>query len=110
MIQTIYEENGVKSRLFLIQLRYEKSAYLIPTDETSPYRSLTFFERRKGQPQSDARMKWRVLKYQSRNGGLLQVKPLPHQPLQPGFVDDVVSELFVGEHGECGAPGSRHQL
>lgn len=41
---------------------------------------------------------------------LLQVKPFPHEPLQAGFVEDVVGEFFVGKHGESGALGSGHQF
>ena len=37
---------------------------------------------------------------------LLQPKPFLHQPLQAGFVEEVVGEFFVGEHGEGGAFGS----
>jgi len=40
----------------------------------------------------------------------LQMESFPHQPLQPGFVEDVVGEFFIGEHGERGAFGSRDQL
>lgn len=34
---------------------------------------------------------------------LLQMEPLPHQPLQSRFIQDVVGEFFVGKHGEGGA-------
>jgi len=38
------------------------------------------------------------------------MKSFPHQPLQAGFVEDVVSEFFVGKHGQGGAFGARDQL
>lgn len=38
------------------------------------------------------------------------MKPLIHQSLQPGFVEDVVSEFFVGEHGQRGTFSARNQL
>ena len=41
---------------------------------------------------------------------LLQMKSFPHEPLQPGFVEDVVGEFFVREHGEGGAFGPRRQF
>lgn len=41
---------------------------------------------------------------------LLQVETFPHEPLQAGFVEDVVGEFFVGEHGESGALGSRDEF
>jgi hypothetical protein len=38
--------------------------------------------------------------------GLLQAKTFAHQALQAGFVEEIVGELLVGEHGEGGALGS----
>lgn len=41
---------------------------------------------------------------------LLQVKAFPHESLQAGFVQDVVGEFLVGEHGQGGALGTRDQF
>jgi len=41
---------------------------------------------------------------------LLQPEAFLHQPLQAGFVEEVVGEFFVGEHGEGGALGSGGQF
>lgn len=41
---------------------------------------------------------------------LLQVETFLHEPLQAGFVEDVVSEFLVGEHGQGSALGSGHQF
>jgi len=37
---------------------------------------------------------------------LLQAEALAHEALQAGFVEKVVGEFFVGEHGEGGALGA----
>jgi hypothetical protein len=41
---------------------------------------------------------------------LLQMESFPHEPLQAGFVDNVVGEFLVGEHSEGGALGPGHQF
>jgi len=41
---------------------------------------------------------------------LLQPEPFLHEPLQTRFVEQVVSQLFVGEHGEGGAFGAGGQF
>lgn len=41
---------------------------------------------------------------------LLQMESFAHQALQAGFIDNVVSEFFVGKHGEGGTFGSGHQF
>ena len=41
---------------------------------------------------------------------LLQMESLPHQALQARFVNDVVGEFFVGEHGEGSTLVSGHQF
>ena len=43
-------------------------------------------------------------------GDSLQMKSFSHQSLQARFVEDVVGELLVGEHGQGGALGSGGQL
>jgi len=37
---------------------------------------------------------------------LLQAEAFSHQALETGFVEEIVGEFFVGEHGEGGALGA----
>ncbi len=41
---------------------------------------------------------------------LLQAEAFAHQALQAGFVEKIVGEFFVGEHGEGGALGAGGEL
>jgi hypothetical protein len=45
-----------------------------------------------------------------RQSQLLQAEALGHQALQAGFIEQVVGEFFVGEHGEGGAFGASGEL
>jgi len=38
-------------------------------------------------------------------GFLLQAEAFAHEALEAGFVEEVVGEFFVGEHGGSGAGG-----
>ena len=41
---------------------------------------------------------------------LLQSEAFAHQALEAGFIEQVVGEFFVGEHGEGGALGAGCQF
>ena len=45
------------------------------------------------------------INYQDQSS-LLQAEAFAHQALEAGFVEQVVGEFFVGEHGEGGALGA----